>query len=79
MLPRQQQHCLPAPLLRSSRGGAIAIHLTPAPLVGGLIKVGEAQLGEGAVSINLAALIRWLKPEGVTKVLEPLVVKALRK
>jgi hypothetical protein len=31
------------------------------PLLGGLIKVGEAQLGEGAVSINLAALIRWLK------------------
>jgi len=31
------------------------------PLLGGIIKVGEAELAEGALSINLAALLRWLK------------------
>lgn len=31
------------------------------PLLGGIIKVGEAELAEGALSINLAVLLRWLK------------------
>lgn len=31
------------------------------PLLGGIIKVGEAELAEGALTINLPALLRWLK------------------